>query len=292
MLDHRKTPAPTLTAAAALFAALTLLALAVAATACSSAGRHNPTRRHAGGVLRLDWRSGTNSAFSNLECPHPETQFKIVTSPTRNGGRAARFTIHADDKWADGTVRCLDANYNTSETVGDRFYFGFSVYVPDPGLSNNLIWELHQPASLYKVAGCGLAPFALFVHGGTMQFRISTGDCTVGEGNAHHELNIPIKGLAPYPRKRWIDFVVAISFSEHAGSVDVWTHLAGERWPTAPVIHRRGIPTLPFCSSCGVHDVKLYTELGLYPGSTNYSGTDTVYLDAYKRGPTFASVQP
>lgn len=249
-------------------------------------------QHHSAAVLHLDWRSGTNEAFTTLECPHPDTQFKIVNKPTRHGGHAARFTIHSDDRWSNGEVRCLDANYTTNEAAGQTYFFGFSMYVPRPGLSNNLIWELHHPASLYTVASCGLAPYAVFVHGQALQFRISTGDCHPGHGNAVHELNIAIPGLDRYPRRRWIDFVIRISFSETNGSVDLWSRLAGARWPSSPLISRRHIPTLPYCSSCHVHGVKLYTEMGLYPGSENYSGTDTVYLDSYARGPTFASVAP
>ena len=259
--------------------------LAVLAAA-GVAGGSTPT------AVRLDWRTGTNGAFSALECPHPDTQFKIVRNPTRSGRPVARFTINTNDRWIDGVVRCLDANYTTNETVGQTYFFGFSLYVPRPRLSDNLIWELHQPESLYSVKGCGLAPYALIAEDGALKFRISTGDCTVGRGNAHRELNIPIPTLETFPHARWIDFVTRISFSERDGSFDLWARRAGEPWPAKPLIQRRHIPTLPYCSSCKVHGVKLYTEMGLYPGSSNYRGTDTIYLDGSRRGQTFQAVAP
>ena len=243
-------------------------------------------------VLRLDWRSGTNAAFSTLECPNPDEHFRIVRNPTRTGRPVARFTVSERDRWVDGVVRCLDANYTTAETVGQTFFYGFSLYVPRPGLSNNLIWELHQPESLWSVRGCGLAPYALIVEDNEMRFRISTGNCVVGRGNVHRELNIPIPTLETYPRNRWIDFVIRISFSERDGSVDLWSRTVGQRWPTQPQVQRRHIPTLPYCSSCNVHDVKLYTEMGLYPGTSRYRGSDMIYLAGSHRGPTFQAVAP
>ena len=99
-------------------------------------------------ILRLDWHSGTNDAFSTPECPRPEEHFKIVGNPTRTGKPVARFTIDQNDRWVDGVVRCLDANYTTDEGAGQTYFFGFSLYVPRPGLQDNLIWELHQPKSL------------------------------------------------------------------------------------------------------------------------------------------------
>jgi len=260
-----------------------LVALAAAAAALSGSA---PT------ILRLDWRSGTNDAFSALECPNPEEHFKIVGNPTRTGRPVARITVDERDKWVDGVVRCLDANYTTDEGAGQTFYFGFSLYVPRPGLQNNLIWELHQPKSLWSVRGCGIAPYALIVEDNEMRFRISTGDCVVGRGNVHREMNIPIPTLKTYPRNRWIDFVIRISFSERDGSVDLWSRVVGQRWPTQPQVTRRHIPTLPFCSSCNVHNVRLYTEMGLYPGTSRYRGRDMIYLSGSHRGPTFQAVAP
>ena len=125
-----------------------------------------------------------------------------------------------------------------------------------------------------------------------MQFRISTGDCVVGRGNVYHEWNIPIPTLKSYPRNRWIDFVIRISFSERDGSVDLWSRTVGQRCPTQPQVQRRPIPTLPYCSSCHVHNVRLYTEMGLYPGSSGYRGRDMIYLAGSHRGTTFQAVAP
>jgi hypothetical protein len=241
-------------------------------------------------VLALDWETGDNSQFSNLECPHPSSQFAIVTSPVRRGRYAARFSETGADVWLNGTVRCLDALYDTAATTGDDYYFGLSIYVPAGGLSDNLVWELHQPRELYTLADCGVAPFAIIVQDGKVQLRVFTGDCTVGRGLAYTK-GVTFPNLAPYPRERWIDLVVHIDFQEAAtGLVEAWSRTDGARWTTAPQISLRGISTMPYCSSCGIYNVDLYTEMGLYPGYAGYSGKDTIYLDGYRRGTRFGDV--
>ncbi|MGH3003704.1 MAG: heparin lyase I family protein [Gaiellaceae bacterium] len=241
-------------------------------------------------VVALDWETGDNSQFSNLECPHPSTQFAIVTSPVRSGRYAARFSETSADIWDNGTVRCLDALYDTAATTGDDYYFGVSVYIPAPGLSDNLVWELHQPRDLYTLSDCGVAPFAILVEGGKVEFRIVTGDCTVGKGLSYLQWHIPFPDLNPYPRNRWIDFVVHVRFEEAAtGLVQVWSRTDGP-WTTKPEISRTDIPTMPYCSSCGIYNADLYVEMGLYPGYSGYAGRDTIYIDDYRRGNSFADV--
>ena len=79
------------------------------------------------------WESGGYAPFSNLECPHPETQFRLVTSPVREGSHAARFNVTGNDVWQDGSVRCLAAMYDSGETVGMDKYFHLSMYFPSSG---------------------------------------------------------------------------------------------------------------------------------------------------------------
>ncbi|WP_181813487.1 heparin lyase I family protein [Gaiella occulta] len=236
------------------------------------------------------WEGGGYAPFSTLECPHPSTQFQLVSSPVREGSYAARFSITGNDVWSNGSVRCLAAKYDTGETTGMDKYFRLSVYIPSPGISSNLIWELHHPSSLYNLPGCGIAPFALTTDGSRLLFRIATGDCKVGAVNwSYWEPNIVIPGLSPYPKDTWIDLVIHIRFSESAnGLVEVWNRVGGGSWPSSPQLTRSNIPTMPFSNATGVHDAKLYTEMGLYPGGP-YSGSDTIYLDDYRRESSLAA---
>src|SRR5262245_2737983 len=234
--------------------------------------------------------SGSSSSFetgieplTTLECAHPDTQFTRVTSPVREGSYAAKFSETANDVWSNGTVRCLAAKYDSGETTGDDYYYHLSIYIPSNGVSSNLLWELHTPSSLYNVApaGCAVAPFALHTDGTRLKFRIATGDCLPPyTAWAYWEPNIVIPGLDPYPRNTWIDFVFHIKFAESAtGVVQVYARTGSNPWPATPQIQRTNIPTLPFYSGGGVHNVKLYWEMGLYPGYSGYSNTDSIYMD-------------
>ena len=282
-------PAPVLAAVA--FAAVLVLG------GVAAVGGAAPTVVTASGIdLRLDFETGDTSQFSGLECPDPRSQLEVYgdgsgyPSP-RQGRYAARFSETARDVWAgNGLVRCLAARYDTGESEGDDYYYAFSVAVPASGLGDNLLWELHHPGSLYRLPGCGVAPLALIAKSGGLRFRIATGNCTVGSGYSYWDPDISIPGLAAAPRATWVDLVVHVTFSESDGSVEVWHRSGAGPFPLAPQLARRGIPTLPYADSAGVRGVSLYTELGLYTGSTGYSGSDTVFLDGYRRGTSLAAV--
>lgn len=270
----------TLTVLGWLFAAALILGLTV-------------TGARASASINFGWETGDNSQFSGLECAHPSSQFQVVTSPVREGRYAARIAETANDVWNNGQVRCLDAAYGTGESTGDDYYFGLSMFIPSSGLTDNLIWELHQPYELYSIPGCGVAPFAILVRNGVLEFRSVGGDCIVGSRFTHWDSDIPFPNLNPYPRNTWIDFVIHINFQEsNTGTLQVWGRTAGDPWTTAPQIQRTNIPTMPFCSANNVHNVKLYTTMGLYPGYSGYNASDTVYLDAYRRGASFGDVAP
>lgn len=263
-----------------LFAAALIFGLAVTGARASTS-------------INYGWETGDNSQFSGLECSHPSSQFQVVTSPVREGRYAARISETANDVWNNGQVRCLDAAYGTGESTGNDYYFGLSMFIPAGGLTDNLIWELHQPYELYSIPGCGVAPFAILVRNGVLEFRAVGGDCIVGSRFTYWDSDIPFPNLNPYPRNKWIDFVIHIKFQEsNTGTVQVWGRTAGDPWTAAPQIQRTNIPTMPYSSAQNVHNVKLYTTMGLYPGYAGYNASDTVYLDAYRRGTSFADVAP
>lgn len=277
-----------------LVAALALvLCICVAGRAADASAATSPAVD-----LRLDFETGDGSQFSGFECPHPGTQFGVydetsTSHPTPRQGRfAARFSETAADVWpGNDMVRCLGARYDSGESAGDDRYYALSVYIPATGLSDNLLWELHHPSSLYNLPGCGVAPLALVVRNGRLAFRIATGNCTVGSGYAYWQPGIELPGLQSLPRSTWVDVVMHVVFSEHDdGRVELWYRTGTGAFPALPQLARYGIPTMPRADSAGVHDVTLYTELGLYPGRTGYASSDSVYLDGYRRGSSLEAV--
>ncbi|MBI4033779.1 heparin lyase I family protein, partial [Candidatus Saccharibacteria bacterium] len=246
-------------------------------------------RTFAATYVTATWENGAGT-FNNLECPNPSTQFAIQTSVVREGKYAAKFSETTNDIWpGNNIVRCLAADYTTDETVGDDYYYRLSVYAPKT-ISNNLIWELHNPSEVYKVSGCVLAPYALLARDGGFKFRIATGDCNVGSGFKQYEPQIVISNLTTQPLNTWVDFVFHINFQETAtGTVEVWDRIGNGSW--SKQITRTDISTAQYISSLGIHNIEHYTEMGLYVGSQGYSGSDTVYLDNYRRETSLAAAQ-
>jgi hypothetical protein len=223
-----------------------------------------------------------------MECAHPSTQYARVTSPVREGQYSARINETPADVWANGSVRCLVGNYHSGETVGDDYYYRLSIFIPSAGISRNLIWELHHPASLYNISpGCSVAPHALITDGTRLRYRLFAGNCR-GSGYTT-QVNINLPGLNPYPRNVWIDFVFHIKFEESAtGLLQIYYRTGSKRWPRKPAVTRTKVPTMPYSNANNVHGVRLYTLLGLYAGYPNYSGNDTIYIDDVRRETSLA----
>ncbi len=49
---------------------------------------------------------------------------------------------------------------------------------------------------------------------------------------------------------------------------------------------------MPYSNAANVHNVQLYTEMGLYPGDSGYNGNDTTTSTTTVRGSSFADVAP
>ena len=249
--------------------------------------------------LQADFTAGEQSPFNAFECGDVAQQFRLDPSITRGGQPSARFEERPGDVWTEnGTIRCLAADYNSGEQNGDDFYYGFSLYEPRGAVNaGNLIWELHQAESLYRYQACSVAPYAVQferTRGGSegLYFRVDGGNCNPSRGWTLLHPGIPLQGLVPIPRDTWIDLMVHIRFSEApTGVVEVWDRIAGQPWQPQPSIALRNISTVPHCDVCGVHDSPLYTELGLYNGSSSTAVDSIVYLDGYRRGTTLAVVR-
>jgi hypothetical protein len=254
-------------------------------------------------AIDLDFGSGDRSKWSSFEAAVPSYQWVTETSVKRVATRpTGRFRQRGTDVWSgNNTIRALVNRLDTGETVGQEYWFIGSFFIPNlnsNGATNtigaNLLWELHHPASLYNLASLGVAPFALHAESNgagnfKLQFRIATGNGVVGSGWSYWEPNIDIPGTNPLPKGQFIDWLVHIIFTEAStGTVEVWVDTTGAAaFSGAANITRTNIPTMPFCNSAGIHNVALYTEMGLYTGGTNLAGgsdpTDIIHDGEFRR---------
>ena len=252
------------------------------------------------GEIDLAWTLSTapGPGFSELECPHPETQLRNDPGIQLGGEPSIRFQERPGDRWLDGTVRCLVADYTSGETKGDDYYYGIALYLPGGVVDGgNLVWELHHPSSLYRRVRCGVAPYALHIEHDArgvqgLFLRIAGGNCSPRTGWSIWKPNIPVPGLARIPTGRWIEVIVHIRFAElPTGVVELWSRVLGSPWPSRPSIALRGLRTLPRCDVCRVHGAHLYTELGLYSGRRSTTVLSAVNVGGYWRGTSLAVVR-
>jgi hypothetical protein len=216
------------------------------------------------------------SAWSGVEAANPREQVTIVPVEDHSMLKwAARIKQRPTDTWkGNNTIRCLLNRLDTDETVGEtRSYFmAFKLLTP---LSNNLLWELHQPRSIYTLPNAGVAPHALLCHNGGLIWRTATGNLGTA-GWPYWKPSQSIAGFASVQLNRWIEIAVEISFSVALGTVLVYVRYAGDPWPSNPQINLLAIPTTQYSTKDLVPPVKLYTEAGLYRGTNVLNSTEEI----------------
>lgn len=235
-------------------------------------------------------------AFTSIE-RYNSHQNAVVSSPVRAPRvHSGYFEVHPGDVWSgNNTVRTL-ANRTTGETVGQEYFYAVSFYIPSSvnPIRNNLIWELHHPSSLYNLSGLGVAPHAIHLRddgGMKVMCRVATGNGVVGSGWSTWYPNNPL-GTVVYDT--WMSVLVHLVLTEaNAGTVEYWFDNTGTVDSSfgsgTPDFSLYNVPTMPFCNSAGVHNVSLYTEMGLYTGSGSTDKQSIVYISGAWRRTTKAN---
>jgi hypothetical protein len=213
------------------------------------------------------------------------------------------------DTWSNGSIRALCARYNTNEQLGDDKYVAFSIYIPSTIQQDELLWEFHMRSDIYApngsvIGNLSVTPHAIMSRGGDLEYRMLTG---AGSWNGSSwtgwsNFNDRIKLLQPHPLNTWIDIIVHVNFQEVGGMCEVWVRTGSNAWPTSPTWSKTNTSTLQWIPGgqdpsipTTIHNSTstnpqspgywgLYTELGVYSGSSSVSGTDTVYHTGYRQG--------
>jgi hypothetical protein len=265
-----------------------------------------------------DFTQFTSNGTGSIEAADPSAQATIVTSPVRQGTYAAKLLVRPGDVWTNGSIRGLLGKYNTNEQVGDDFYYGLSFQIPAAMNRDELIWEMHQRDNIYSPNGVfngnlSLAPHGILIEGGALTYRLMSGSATwTGSAWGAYQIYSPTNVLVSAPNlsiNTWFDIIIHINFQEiSGGAVEVWVRKDTAAWPTSPTWSYLNVPTMQWIpggydpaittdihnyTSAAPYDATywgLFTTIGIYPGVSSISATDTVYHDGYRRGSTFASV--
>ena len=247
-------------------------------------------------TLDLDGDTCNNSQWmtngmGGVEAGDPAHQVTFGTGPRRDpAGCSTRFEMHntASDIWGGHSFRSLLAKYDSNEgtTGGKDFTYGFSFQVQGTVPSYEHIWELHQRANLYTVDRSAVAPHAVLLRDGRLEYRMMTGaskwNGSAWTGSSNYNDRIVLRSsVAP---GTWYDVMVRIRTSEGSdGLVEVFARAAGEQWPSTPTWSKAG-PTLPYIP--GGLDPKVPTTLSTLDTTGGQSG---LYLEAgmYAGGPSW-----
>jgi hypothetical protein len=283
-------------------------------------------RRRGGATtdLILDWDTGNLSQWTTgvgaLEAGSPAHQ-STFSQTVRRGttGWAWRAEVHNNaGDLAANSYRSLCAKYDSQEglTHGPSdFAYGFSfrVAIEDQVAARfgySQIWELHHRANLYNVPGLSLAPHAIELINGNVNYRFGGGSAN-WNGSSWTGWNTysPTNTLrANYSTDTWYDIVVRIKCSEASdGICQAWCRAANEAFSGTPQFTMNA-PTLPYVpggvdplvpTKISTSDVGgdgltgLYLEAGLYTGSSTWYAQETtqqqiIYLDGMRRYSTSA----
>lgn len=258
----------------------------------------------------LDWEgeavgSTAFTKFSGVE-EHDSHQHQVVNSPLyKDYTRSGYIECHPGDIWSNNnTVRCLCANYGTGESGGQTYFFAKAFRLPSgdsPLGDNTLIWELHHPASLYNQASLGVAPHAITVRndgaGYNFCVRMMTGKGTPGQGwGTFLDDHAAAQRIGAVVFDTWVSILQEIKFSEgNDGYRKVWIDRTGAPPSNfgngTPDWQQLNLPTMPYTDSPSVHNVSLYTEMGIYTGGSTISKQMIIYYAGAWRRTTKAAAQ-
>lgn len=221
-----------------------------------------------------------------------EDSFQLVTSPRRQGAKAARITVrHGYSRfgWNEDTslVRHL------GEKDGDELWYAWSTYFPRDWVTPHrwgVFAEWHPNLATSPI-------IAFDARGDTAKLDVHGG--LTHESTNTFELNRSYPLLKTLSKGRWNDFVMRVRWSvDREGEIEVFHRLAGQ-----PALRRlvsiAGIPTFQRTSDGKGHGV--YVLWGLYRGSFCEPPTELdcqdelgvqapsyVYQDSFTKAKTYA----
>ncbi|MEZ5099305.1 MAG: heparin lyase I family protein [Thermoleophilia bacterium] len=213
--------------------------------------------------------------------PSISSQLEIVTSPVRQGSRAARFTVHPGDRYGGSSgERSLARWIGSNERDGQEHYYGWSTLFPTDWVEASgwqIITEFHADRRF------PLAPLRFDAKRNSLELWMTTGacpgpyDCAIDRGRTI---------LRDLHKGEWNDFILHVVWRESAtGMVEVWHRVEGETG-FRRIARIPNVPTLP--SRRGEEGAELYLLHGLYRDDASI--TQSVFHDNFVRGDTYEDV--
>lgn len=224
----------------------------------------------AGTVFEAGFEAEGGAPFTTLEAARPSAQFTSTDLESREGTRSARFEVADGDLYdGSGDERALLSWSGANPEEGSDDYFGWSTFVPVPGLPNSdqryiVRWDTPTLNG----------PVAVRIDPSTVELVL--------ESIAGLPQVVTLSDALPVGQ--WQDFVVHIHWSSNplAGYAEGWHRRGGDSAWGTPV--KVGGATL-----VAGDDVSL--QLGI-TRTASTSGTDVILHDAFRRAKTFCGAAP
>ncbi|MCB9102435.1 MAG: heparin lyase I family protein [Anaerolineales bacterium] len=210
-------------------------------------------------------------------CAHSQ---RIVTSPVRSGHHAVRFEVRDDDRYFSASRSEIHRS-SDRDTLGQDYWYGFSIYIPeewpDQDSGFTIISQWH--GSPDKDQGEISRSPVLRLEYRNKKFKILGAYSKEEIQTSDSGTSVLLYNDDEFAKKgTWHDFIFNMKWSyESDGYVQAW--IDGQR-------------VVDYNGPIGYNDTRgPYFKMGVYR-SLNNTGTMVIYHDSYRKGNSFAEVNP
>lgn len=148
---------------------------------------------------------------------------EIVSSPTRLGNYAAKFTLNRNDPYVETGKRAELKRYGVGN-MGSEYWYGFSIYIPNDWVKDTapeMVTQWHNRPDLWFGEGWLYPPLFLLISGDKWKIGNMWDSRIVTQKN-----NIAGKDdlwSGAYKKGEWTDWVFRIKWSHKSdGLIEAW----------------------------------------------------------------------
>ena len=228
-----------------------------------------------------NWNGGTIGA-----------QFAVVGNPVRQGKRAYRFTVRPEDYFGSNrrserseVLEGLKEPHLVNFAEDGVRYFAFSLYLPagwQKPENFGIVFQI-KPTGCLNSPGSPPVSISLGANSASVTTRGGTRRCGIAD-NKNAKARTILDG--ELSTGRWHDFALMVRLSSDGDGALRLLHKLGSDSTYDLLIDESGIFTA--WSERGKPAPPHYLRQGLYRGRTSY--TNTLYIDAFASGDSFAEV--
>ena len=168
-----------------------------------------------------DFETGDFSGWEAQFCC--EYSGEIVSSPTRAGNYAAKFTLNKNDPLVKGGKRA-ELKQRGVALKGSEYWYGFSVYLPNDWVedtASEIVAQWHDIPDVWFGETWRRPPFSLSINGKNWRIGNAWDPKIVTDKN--NVAGSEMLWSGPFEREVWTDWVFHVKWSHQSdGLIEVW----------------------------------------------------------------------